>query len=152
MNNKYELIGMIIENVQSIEYQLVRGIRSYRLNHLFEKYKNVSPYLFQMVDTETKQLVEEMKNMTFGQLMGIIRKQDFLSTDDMDYLESILSKRNQLVHQYFKYNQMNQSDELAKLNYLQNFYQESKSFGNYLRQIVDEVENDLNVATHKKGN
>ena len=47
---------------------------------------------------------------------------------------------------------MNQSDELAKLNYLQNFYQESKSFGNYLRQIVDEVENDLNVATHKKGN
>jgi len=152
MNNKYELIGMIIENVQSIEYQLVRGIRNYRLNNLFEKYKNVSPYLFQMVDTETKQLVEEMKNMTFGQLMGIIRKQDFLSTDDMDYLESILSKRNQLVHQYFKYNQMNQSDEFAKLNYLQNFYQESKSFGDYLREIVDEVENDLNVATHKKGN
>ncbi len=152
MNNKYELIGMIIENVQSIEYQLVRGIRNYRLNNLFEKYKNVSPYLFQMVDTETKQLVEAMTNMTFGQLMGIIRKQDFLSTDDMDYLESLLSKRNQLVHQYFKYNQMNQSDELAKLNYLQNFYQESKSFGDYLRQIVDEVENDLNVAIHKKGN
>ena len=41
--------------------------------------------------------------MTFGQLMGIVRKYDFISSDDLDYLETILSKRNQLVHQYFKY-------------------------------------------------
>jgi|GEM_PF-992421 hypothetical protein len=150
--NQYEVIGMIIENVQNIEYQLIRGIKLYKLNSLFEKYKHVSPYLFQKVDLETKKLAEEMANMTFGQLMGIIRKQDFLSTDDMDYLESLLSKRNQLVHQYFKYNEMNQSDTISKFNYLQNFFQESKSFSEYIKEIVDELENDLSLATKQKGN
>lgn len=152
MNDEiYKLIGMIIENVQNIEYLLVKGIRTYRLNNLFEKYKNVSPYLFQKVDMETKELSEEMANMTFGQVMNIIRKQDFLSNDDMDYLESLLSKRNQLVHQFFKYNVMNHSDELTKLNYLQNFFQESKSFSEYIKEIIDDLEDELNVATGKKG-
>lgn len=144
--NKYEIIGRIIENVQNIEYQLIRGMKVYKLNSLFEKYKTVSPYLFQKVDMETQQLAEEMANMTFGQLMGIIRKQDFLSTDDMDYLESLLSKRNQLVHQYFKYNEMNQSDDVSRLNYLQHFFHESKSFGEYIKELVDELERDLNLA------
>lgn len=148
--NIFKLIGMIIENVQNIEYLLVKGIRTYKLNNLFEKYKNVSPYLFRKVDRETKELSEEMANMTFGQVMNIIRKQDFLSNDDIDYLESLLSKRNQLVHQFFKYNQMNHSDDFAKLTYLQNFYLESKSFSEYLSNIVDELENDLNASTGKK--
>ncbi len=148
--NSYRLIGMIIENVQNIEFLLVKGIRTYKLNNLFEKYKNVSPYLYQKVDLETKSLSDEMANMTFGQVMGIIRKQDFLSNDDIDYLESLLSKRNQLVHKFFKYNQMNNSNDLTKLNYLQNFYSESGAFLEYLENIVSDLENDLNASIGKK--
>lgn len=145
----YRLIGMIIENVQNIEYQL---IRVFQLNSLSKKNKYTSPYLFQMIDSRTEQFVKDMSNMTLGRLMGIIRKQDFLSIDDMNDLESLLSKRNQLVHQFFKYNEMNQSDEFVKLNYLHNFFEESKSFSQYIQGIVDELEDELKLEINKKGN
>lgn len=150
MNDEiYKLIGMIIENVQNIEYQL---IRVFELNNLSKKNKYVSPYIFQAIDHQTEQLTKEMANMTFGRVMGMIGKQDFLSVDDMNDLESLLSKRNQLVHQFFKYNEMNHSNELAKLNYLQNFFQESKSFSEYIKEIVDDLEDELHLKINKKGN
>lgn len=149
MNDEiYKLIGMIIENVQNIEYQL---IRVFELNNLSKKNKYISPYIFQAIDYQTEQLTKEMSNMTFGRVMGMIRKKDYLSVEDINDLESLLSKRNQLVHQFFKYNEMNHSDELAKLNYLQNFFQESKSFSEYIKEIIDDLEDELNVATGKKG-
>ncbi len=146
-NEDYILIGKIIENVQNIEYDLIQGIRFNRLLSLFEKYKTVSPTLFQNVENDTVHLAKEMQNMTFGQLMGIVRKYDFISNDDLDYLETILSKRNQLVHQYFKYNELNNSDEETKSKYLKRFYEESSTFSEYLHNIVLEIKNDLDNAT-----
>ena len=107
-NNIYYLVGKIIENVQDIEYNLIEGTKIARILNVFERHKKVSPTYFHKIEMDTKRLVDEMVNMTFGQLMGIVRQNEFLSSDDMDYLESLLSKRNQLVHQYFKYNEMNQ--------------------------------------------
>ena len=52
-NEDYILIGKIIENVQNIEYDLIQGIRFNRLLSLFEKYKTVSPALFQNVENDT---------------------------------------------------------------------------------------------------
>ena len=135
-NEDYILIGKIIENVQNIEYDLIQGIRFNRLLSLFEKYKTVSPALFQNVENDTVHLA-----------MGIVRKYDFISSDDLDYLETILSKRNQLVHQYFKYNELNNSDEETKSKYLKRFYEESSTFSEYLHNIVLEIKNDLDNAT-----
>ena len=134
-NEDYILIGKIIENVQNIEYDLIQGIRFNRLLSLFEKYKTVSPALFQNVENDTVHLAKEMQNMTF------------VSSDDLDYLETILSKRNQLVHQYFKYNELNNSDEETKSKYLKRFYEESSTFSEYLHNIVLEIKNDLDNAT-----
>lgn len=136
----YQLIGMIIENVQSIEYQL---IRVFKLNSISRNNQSALPYLLQKKDNRIEQLIQDMSNMTLGRLMGMIRKQDFLSAEDLNDLESLLSKRNQLVHQFFKYNEMNQSDEIAKRNYLQNFYQESKAFSEYIKEVVDDLEGEL---------
>ena len=95
------------------------------------------------IDEETKKLAEEMENMTFGQLMGIVRKYDVLPSDDMDYLESILSKRNQLVHRYFKYNEMNTCSEEIKIKYLTKFLEEAKAFQKYLNHVIGEMRIDL---------
>ena len=97
-NDTYYLVGKIIESVQNIEHYLIEGTKIAKILNVFEKYKKVSPLYFQKIDEETKKLAEEMENMTFGQLMGIVRKYDVLPSDDMDYLESLLSKRKQLVH------------------------------------------------------
>lgn len=149
-NEDYILIGKIIENVQNIEYDLIQGIKFNRLASLFEKYKIVSPVLFKNVENDTTNLAKEMQNMTFGQLMGIVRKYDFISNDDLDYLETILSKRNQLVHQYFKYNELNNSDDEIKRKYLKRFYEETLAFSDYLHNIVLDIKNDLDIATGNK--
>ena len=126
-NDTYYLVGKIIESVQNIEHYLIEGTKIAKILNVFTKYKKVSPLYFQKIDEETKKLAEEMENMTFGQLMGIVRKYDVLPSDDMDYLESILSKRNQLVHRYFKYNEMNTCSEEIKIKYLTKFLEEGFS-------------------------
>ena len=98
---------------------------------------------------DTKRLVDEMVNMTFGQLMGIVRQNEFLSSDDMDYLESLLSKRNQLVHQYFKYNEMNQASEEVKTKYLLHFLEEAQAFKKYLNDVILELKKDLKNIIYK---
>ena len=133
-NDTYYLVGKIIESVQNIEHYLIEGTKIAKILNVFTKYKKVSPLYFQKIDEETKKLAEEMENMTFGQLMGIVRKYDVLPSDDMDYLESILSKRNQLVHRYFKYNEM---------KYLTKFLEEAKAFQKYLNHVIGEMRIDL---------
>lgn len=142
-NDTYYLVGKIIESVQNIEHYLIEGTKIAKILNVFTKYKKVSPLYFQKIDEETKKLAEEMENMTFGQLMGIVRKYDVLPSDDMDYLESILSKRNQLVHRYFKYNEMNTCSEEIKIKYLTKFLEEAKAFQKYLNHVIGEMRIDL---------
>ncbi len=148
----YALVGRIIESVQQIEYDLIRGVKYKRLFQLFEKYKNVSPHLFQKVEEDTTMLAKKMTTMTFGELIGIVKKYELLGIDDTDYLESLLSKRNQLVHQYFKYNEMNQCSEQMKTNYLTRFLEESLAYSEYLTRLIDEIQTDLNYISSGKYN
>ena len=119
---------------------------------MFEKYKNVSPHLFQKVEEDTTMLAKKMTTMTFGELIGIVKKYELLGIDDTDYLESLLSKRNQLVHQYFKYNEMNQCSEQMKKNYLKRFLEESLAYIEYLTRLIDEIQTDLNYISSGKYN
>lgn len=141
--NPYYLVGLIIEKVQNIEYHLIEATRMAKILNVFNKYKNVSPFYFQKIEKETKELADEMENMTFGQLMGIVRRYAFLPEDDLNYLESLLSKRNQLVHKYFKYNEMNKCSEEIKIRYLSKFLEEAVAFEKYLLEICDEMKDDL---------
>ncbi len=143
MDNVYTIVGLIIERVQNIEYNLCLKIKYSKLLNLFDRYKNVSPHLFERVEQETKELIEQLANMTFGQIIGIVRKYDALSKEDIEYLESILSKRNQLVHRYFKYNELNKCTEDIKLKYLNNYLNEVNSFSSYLENLVEEASRDL---------
>ena len=139
----YYLVGRIIESVQSIEYNLIEGTKMAKILNVFNKYKNVSPFYFQKIEKETKELAEEMTNMTFGQLMGIISQYDVLPADDLEYLESLLSKRNQLVHKYFKYNELNKASDELKHKYLTRFLEESVAFQKYLDNLIVEMKKDL---------
>lgn len=146
----YVLVGRIIESVQQIEYDLIRGVKYKRLFQLFEKYKTVSPHLFQKVEEDTTILSKKMANMTFGELIGIVKKYELLGIDDTDYLESLLSKRNQLVHQYFKYNEMNQCSEQMKSSYLTRFLEEALAYSDYLTRLIDEIQTDLDSISNRK--
>ena len=144
MDNIYQLIGMIIEKVQNIEYNLCQKIKYSKLLYLFERHKNVSPYLFEKVEKETKELIDHLSNMSFGQIIGIVRKFDALSSGDIEYLESILSKRNQLVHSYFKNNELNHSSDEVKIKYLNNVLNDVTAFNSYLIDLLEEAKSDLN--------
>lgn len=145
----YCIVGRIIESVQNIEYNLIEGTRISKILRVFERNKKVSPLYFQHVEQETKELTDSMTNMSFGQLMGIVRKFEVLPSDDLDYLESLLSKRNQLVHRYFKYNELNKCDEEMKIRYLNNFLNEAITFNNYLEKNINEMKSDLKKVIYE---
>lgn len=69
----YQEIGFIVQIVQYIEWNL--------LNRL---------------DMNT------FEEMTLGQIIELIRNRNVLHSTAIDELETILKKRNDLVHQYFK--------------------------------------------------
>lgn len=148
-NDVYYIVGKIIESVQNIEYNLVEGTKISKILRVFERNKTVSPFYFQRVEQETKELTDAMTNMSFGQLMGIVRKFEVLPSDDLDYLESLLSKRNQLVHRYFKYNELNKCSEEMKIRYLNNFLNEALTFNNYLEKNIEEMKNDLQKVIYE---
>ena len=142
MNNEiYTLVGKIIEGVQTIEYLLVDGIKMAKILNVFNKYNEISENYFRKIEQDVKKLTDDMENMTFGNIINLIRVHEVLSNDDIEYLESILSKRNQLVHKYFKHSDFELSDEV-KYNYLQKFYSDINEFINYLSEVIDEMKED----------
>ena len=146
--NIYIIVGKIIETVQEIEYNLIEGTKTAKILNLFERYKTVSPHYFAKVENDTKELSDAMGNMTFGMLMSIVRKHDFLPSDDLDYLESLLSKRNHLVHKFFKNNEREKTQDDIKIKYLNKFYEEACNFNQYLSNIIDEMKCDLDKYLH----
>ena len=142
MNNEiYTLVGKIIEGVQTIEYLLVDGIKMAKILNVFNKYNEISENYYHKIEQDIKKLTDEMENMTFGNIIYLIRIHEVLSNDDIEYLESILSKRNQLVHKYFKHSDFELSDEI-KQNYLQKFYNDINEFINYLNNVIEEMKED----------
>ena len=142
MNNEiYTLVGKIIEGVQTIEYLLVDGIKMAKILNVFNKYNEISENYYHKIEQDIKKLTDEMENMTFGNIINLIRVHEVLSNDDIEYLESILSKRNQLVHKYFKHSDFELSDEV-KYNYLHKFYSDINEFINYLNDVIDEMKED----------
>lgn len=142
MNNEiYTLVGKIIEGVQTIEYLLVDGIKMAKILNVFNKYNEISENYYHKIEQDIKKLTDEMENMTFGNIINLIRIHEVLSNDDIEYLESILSKRNQLVHKYFKHSDFELSDDV-KYNYLQKFYSDINEFINYLNDVIDEMKED----------
>ena len=142
MNNEiYTLVGKIIEGVQTIEHLLVDGIKMAKILNVFNKYNEISENYYHKIEQDIKKLTDEMENMTFGNIINLIRVHEVLSNDDIEYLESILSKRNQLVHKYFKHSDFELSDDV-KYNYLQKFYSDINEFINYLNDVIDEMKED----------
>ena len=142
MNNEiYTLVGKIIEGVQTIEYLLVDGVKMAKILNVFNKYNEISENYYHKIEQDIKKLTDEMENMTFGNIINLIRVHEVLSNDDIEYLESILSKRNQLVHKYFKHSDFELSDEV-KYNYLQKFYSDINEFINYLNEVIEEMKED----------
>lgn len=140
----YVTVGKIIKIVQEIEYNLIVGTKTAKILNLFERYKHVSNEYLKKVEADTKELSDAMSNMTFGMLMNVVRKNDFLADDDLDYLESILSKRNYLVHKYFKQSEIEKTQEEIKIKYLEKFYHEAYNFNEYLNGVIVEMKSDLN--------
>ena len=99
-NEIYILVGKIIEGVQTIEYLLVDGVKMAKILNVYNKYNEISENYYKKIEQDIKVLTDEMENMTFGSIINLIRIHEVLSSDDIEYLESILSKRNQLVHKY----------------------------------------------------
>ena len=141
-NEIYILVGKIIEGVQTIEYLLVDGVKMAKILNVYNKYNEISDNYYRKIEQDIKVLTDEMENMTFGSIIHLIRIHEVLSTDDIEYLESILSKRNQLVHKYFKHSDFELSVDV-KYNYLQKFYSEINEFINYLNEVIDEMKEDL---------
>lgn len=141
-NDIYVLVGRIIEGVQTIEYLLVDGIKMAKILNVFNKYNEISDNYYQKIEQDVKRLTEEMENMTFGNIINLIRIHEVLSNDDIEYLESILSKRNQLVHKYFKHSDFELSIDV-KYNYLQKFYSDINEFINYLNEVINEMKEDM---------
>ena len=142
MNNEiYTLVGKIIEGVQTREYLLVDGVKMAKILNVFNKYNEISENYYHKIEQDVKKLTDEMENMTFGNIVNLIRVHEVLSNDDIEYLESILSKRNQLVHKYFKHSDFELSDEV-KYNYLQKFYSDINEFINYLNEVIEEMKED----------
>lgn len=142
MNNEiYTLVGKIIEGVQTIEYLLVDGIKMAKMLNVFNKYNEISENYFHKIEQDVRRLTDEMENMTFGNIINLIRTHEVLSNDDIEYLESILSKRNQLVHKYFKHSDFELSDDV-KYNYLLKFYNDINEFINYLNNVIEEMKED----------
>lgn len=146
--NIYIIVGKIIEIVQEIEYNLIEGTKTAKILNLFERYKIVSPHYFAKVENDTKELSDAMSNMTFGMLMNMVRRHDFLPSDDLDYLESLLSKRNHLVHKFFKNNEREKTQDEIKIKYLNKFYEEACTFNQYLSNIINEMKCDLDNYLH----
>lgn len=141
-NDIYVLVGRIIEGVQTIEYLLVDGIKMAKILNVFNKYNEISDNYYHKIEQDVKRLTEEMENMTFGNIINLIRIHEVLSNDDIEYLESILSKRNQLVHKYFKHSDFELSIDV-KYNYLQKFYSDINEFINYLNEVINEMKEDM---------
>ena len=141
-NEIYVLVGKIIEGVQTIEYLLADGVKMAKILNVYNKYNEISNNYYHKIEQDVKLLTEEMENMTFGNIINLIRIHEVLSNDDIEYLESILSKRNQLVHKYFKHSDFELSNDV-KFNYLQKFYSEVVEFINYLNDVINEMKDDL---------
>lgn len=148
----YILVGRIIELVQNIEYLLVDGIKMSKVLNVYNKYNEVSDNYLKKIEQDIVLLTEEMENMTFGKIINLVRIHEVLANDDIEYLESILSKRNQLIHKYFKYNELNKCSEEVKYKYLTQFHHEAVEFLNYLSNVIKEMKNDLDKVVFRKGN
>lgn len=147
----YSLVGRIIELVQNIEYLLVDGIKMSKILNIYNKYNFVSYNYYKKIEQDIKELTDEMENMTFGKIINLVRTYEVLASDDIEYLESILSKRNQLVHKYFKYNELNKCSEEVKFKYLAKFHAESDAFYKYLLKIIHEMKQDLDKVILEEG-
>ncbi len=147
----YILVGKIIEGVQNIEYLLVDGIKMAKILNVYNKYSKVSLNYYHKIEEDIRVLTEEMENMTFGNIIHLVRTHEVLPSDDIEYLESILSKRNQLVHKYFKYNELNKCTEDIKYKYLSKFYHDTCEFINYLENVIMEMKNDLDKVDFEEG-
>lgn len=141
-NEIYILVGKIIEGVQTIEYLLVDGVKMAKILNVYNKYNEISENYYKKIEQDIKILTDEMENMTFGSIINLIRIHEVLSSDDIEYLESILSKRNQLVHKYFKHTDFELSIDV-KYNYLQKFLSEVNEFINYLEEVISDMKEDL---------
>lgn len=147
----YSLVGRIIELVQNIEYLLVDGVKMSKILNVYNKYNFVSYNYYKKIEQDIKELTDEMENMTFGKIINLVRTYEVLASDDIEYLESILSKRNQLVHKYFKYNELNKCSEEVKYKYLTKFHSESDEFYKYLLKIIHEMKQDLDKVILEEG-
>lgn len=150
MNDLLSKIGEIIKIVQYIEHNLALLIRYQKVLKLFEDKDSVPNDLFYETDQEAEEIQDKLSNMTLGRVINYVKKYRFLNNQELNNLENILQKRNDLIHHYFKDKDFEKHSNNYgfidnQTRYLTNFLNSAGNFNYYLCTLIEEKEDEYNA-------
>jgi len=142
MNEIYESVGSLVQLVQYIEYNLVEIVRLRRILSVFDHKNSVPNQVFEQAESEAEELRESLSDKTLGAVIKTVKKYNALNDNQLEELEKILRKRNNLVHHFFKENDFEEQSENIKFminrkGYLANFLSQTEQFNSIIIKILD---------------
>ena len=150
VQNIYVRIGEIIKIVQYIEYNLADLIEYKKILDLFENTSTVSDKVFSKTETEAKKLRDKLSNQTLGNVINFVKKYNIFDNTELEKLETILRKRNNLIHHYFKDKDFEKHSNTIPFltvegNYLRNFLRDADDFNDKLCELLEEYEAEYDM-------
>ncbi len=100
---------------------------------------------FKRTEDKAKALRDKLLVQTFGKVLSFVEKHDVIDSNELETLKDILTKRNDLVHQYFKRKDFEKHSSISKFltvegNYLRKFLRKATSFNDRLCSLIEEQE------------
>jgi len=98
--------------------------------------------VFEQAESEAEELRESLSDKTLGAVINTVKKYNALNDNQLEELEKILRKRNNLVHHFFKENDFEEQSENIKFminrkGYLANFLSQTEQFNSIIIKILD---------------
>lgn len=143
MKKIYTLVGKIIEIVQYLEHNLCVAIELDKIVCDLDNEFYVDNNVIEKALKEANKLRNRMQSMSFGRIMKIVIKEDFLEQDIIDKLGKILQQRNLLVHRFFKDSNLKKAIEREdKIIELYKFLYDATQMNDYLISLIKKLSND----------
>ena len=112
MNRIYCAIGKIVELTQNIENELGTLCENSEIIKEFSRHAKMDKASYEQIVDDAGYIKEKMRTMTFGALIGVLRDSKSLSWDEITELKVLLEKRNYFAHEYFKYTNFDNAQEI----------------------------------------